>query len=385
MNFTFRRNRSADESYNTSFQEAMKNSFEAGELGTLNSYEYEEFDKVVKKKGYKIYMDLKYDEQVKFCLLVKKFLILSSGWEIQSVEGGEEQKEFIEENLSLNNLNKSFSTILLDLLSALDYGFVCAEKIWKKENDRIYLKDIKTKFPWNVDFEYDDYGNLTKLLVNYEEMPIHKFIIYSFMEQFGNKKGESDLKASFNACWFKDNVWHFWSRHLERFGSPVVKGHAPQSASPEERSKFFSILNRLTHITGVLLPRSKNTKEEFDFEFVESKREGGDQFVKAMENADTRIARSLMLPQLFGTTGSTFGSYALGSLQFKVVYEFLTFIANNFAEEVVQRQIIKQLIDYNFSDRKYPIFKFKPLSEELVKDAVDKAQNQVYKNRKRSI
>ena len=214
-------------------------------------------------------------------------------------------------------------------------------------------------------------------------MPIGKFIIYSFMEQFGNKSGESDLKASYSAWWFKNKIWHFWARHLERFGSPIVKGHAPAEASEEEQNKFFRTLNRLTHISGVLLPRSKRLGQEFDFEFVESKREGGDQFYKAMENADSRIARSLMLPQLFGATSSKFGSYALGSLQFRVVYEFLTFIANNFAEEVIQRQIIRQLIDYNFIDRKYPIFKFKPLTKELVEDAIKEAQNKVYNDKRK--
>ncbi len=346
-----------------------------GESAELDSYQFEEFDKIVQRKGYQIYNDMRYDEQIKFCLLIKKLLILSAGWQLEEAPGGREEKEFVEANFA--NLEKSFSSILLEFLSAFDYGFSCAELIWKKDKtqSKIFLKDIKFKFPWNVEFKYDKYGNLTELWINRKKVKLKKFVIYSFMSVFGNKAGESDLKASYAAWWFKDNIWKFWSRHLERFGSPIVKGHAPDSSTAEERNKFFRILNRLHHITTVLLPRTRKN-EEFDFELVESKREGGDQFLKAMENANTRITRSFLLPQLFGASQTNFGSYALGGLQFKVVYKFLAFISRNFAEDVVQRQIIKTLLDYNFVNPKYPKFSFKPFEPELVQKVIEDAVNE---------
>ena len=332
-------------------------------LSKLDSWQYESFDKVVQQKGLEVYRDLKYDEQVKFCLLIKKFLILSAGWEV--VGGGEEERGFLTENLK--SLDKSFSNILFQLMSALDYGFSVAELMWEKKEGKIWLKDVRVKFPWDVGFSYDEYGNLVKLKISYEEMPMNKFVIYSFMEQFGNKSGESDLKAAYNAWWFKNNIWKFWARHLERFGSPIVKGHVPPGSMKDESDKFFAIINRLHHIVGVLLPRSK-TGEEFDFELVESKREGGQQFVSAIDNADARIARSLLIPQLFGSTKTGFGSYALGLQQFKVVYKFLTFISSSFAEEVVQRQIINRLLSYNFIKPDFPLFHFKPMEEEVLKE-----------------
>ena len=54
------------------FQETAKSSAASlKELAGLDSFEYESFDKVAQKKGLGIYQDLKYDEQVKFCLLIK--------------------------------------------------------------------------------------------------------------------------------------------------------------------------------------------------------------------------------------------------------------------------------------------------------------------------
>jgi phage gp29-like protein len=349
-----------------------KKTAQVGELGRLDSYEYADFDTVIQKKGLEVYREMKYDDQVKFCLLLKKFLILAAGWDVEGTN--QEQVDFVRNNFK--SLDKSFSSILFGMLTAIDYGFSVSELIWIKTKETpsyVKLKNIKTKFPWDVEFKYDDYGNLLEkdgLLIMNEAMPQDKFVIYSFMEEFGNKMGESDLKGVYSAVWFKKVVWKFWARHLERFGSPIVKGHIPAGSSEEEANKFKRMINKLYNSVGLILPRNKGG-EEFDFELVETKREGGGQFLEAITNADDRIARGLIIPSLFGATKIDFGSRALGVEQFKVVYKFLSFIGANFAEEAINRQVIKPLIDYNFVTPEYPVFKFKPLDVELVKEFVD--------------
>jgi hypothetical protein len=354
---------------------------EGKELARLDSYEYADFDKVIAEKGLTVYREMKYDDQVKFCLLLKKFLILASGWEVEGTN--EEQTNFVRDNFK--SMNRSFSTILFEMLTAIDYGFSVSELIWEKEKNatpsHVLLKNIKTKFPWDIEFNYDEYGNLLEeegLMIQSEPMPLDKFVIYSFMEEFGNKLGESDLKGVYSAVWFKKIVWKFWARHLERFGSPIVKGHVPVGTSSDESKKFKAMITRLHNIVGLVLPRNKGG-EEFDFELVETKREGGGQFLEGIINADDRIARGLLIPTLFGASKQQYGSYALGTEQFKVVYKFLSFLGANFAEEAINRQVIKRLIDYNFTNPEYPIFRFKPLDVELVKDFAD--NNEAFNNR----
>ena len=350
---------------------------ETGEFGKLTSDEYESLDLIVKNKGLKIYRDMQYDDQVKFCLTIKKFLVLSGGYTLTAFDEtptAKEQLDFVQKNF--DELDKPFSKVLFDFFSAFDYGFCIAEKIWrwgnfKKEKDTLWLKNIKSKLPWNVDFYYDDYGNLNKILINGEEMPMQKFIIYSFMEEFGNKKGTADSKGSYNAWWFKNNAWKFFSRHLERYGSPIAKGKIPQGATKEETKKFFALINRIHNITGILLPRAKTTGESFEVDLLESKREGGNQFVQAIENADNRIARGYLFPALFGSTSLKFGSYALGEKHYSLVKTFIRFLQDSFAEEVVNKQIINDLIDKNFSEKKYPKFKLSPPPEDIVQQTVD--------------
>lgn len=355
-------------------EEDLRKQFAAGgtsgaELGSLDSSEFAGFDKVSQAKGYKIYQELGIDEQIKFCLTIKKLLILSEGWELipaDDTSQAKEQSDFVQYNF--DNLNHSFGNILFQMMSAIDYGFSISEILWRRKDEKypqnVLLKDLKLKFPWDCEFSYDEFGNLNKLQIKGTEVPLNKFVIFSYMEQFGNKAGESDLKACYNSFWFKTNIWKFWSRHLERFGSPIVKGHVPPGASTEETNKFFAMINRLHHIVGLILPR-KSTGEEFDFELVESKREGGQQFEVAMENVDGRIARALLMPRLLGATKENFGSYALGYEQFRMFYRLFRSIAKNFSEEVIERQIIRKLVDYNFPVRLYPKFVIKPIPEEL--------------------
>jgi len=332
-------------------------------------------DKVTQEKGYLAYKDLKIDEQIKFCLFTKKILILGKDWRIE--HDNEEIKQFVEENL--NELEPTLFNIFWNILSAIDYGFSVSEILWKKENGKILLKGIRTVAPWQVEFEYDDYGNLRKLYVAMEEVPINKFLILSYFPEFGNLKGFPELASAWNPYFFKKMVQKFWLKHLERFGSPIVKGMVPATASEEEVDKFFQDLNRLHFQTGIILPRGKTESEKFDFELLESKREGGSQFYDAMEYSDNRIAKAFLLPNLFGATSIRFGSYALAEKQFEVVYRVVGALQKNLVQ-LFNKKVIKPLVNYNFKVEKYPKFEFIPYTkEELVEIIKGLLQNKELK------
>jgi phage gp29-like protein len=347
------------------------------ELGPLNTSEYEDFDKVAQKKGYRIYRDMvSYDDMVSFGTTSKKLLLLGSGYDITPYDESaqaKEQADFI--SAMFNAMERSFKMVQYDSFSAFEYGFAVGNKIWirNKTNKnpllvgKTILKDIKMKFPWDTDFIYDEFGNLNKLLVGGEEVDQKSFIIYSYLPQFGNLKGRSDLKSAYNGYWLRDNVSKFWARHLERYGSPIVKGHVPPGATADESNRFFVAINRMQHITGIMLPRTQQGNgQEFDFELVESKREGGSQFRDAIDSGDSRILRSFLFPRLWGITKESFGSYAVGQTQIQLALFIFTFICDDYSDSVVNRQIIRQAIDINFPVPLYPTFRQKPPSESTI-------------------
>lgn len=339
----------------------------------LDSSTFDELDKIAARKGLRVYRDMQYDEQIKFCLLAKKMMVLAPGWRIDPNPKEPHSQMHVDFVIdALSKTERTFEKILYDLLSAFDYGFSVGELLWtdKVMQDRITLRNIKTVFPWDVEFVYLPTGELDYLKVGLDELEPNKLVIYSYLDQFGDKKGVSDLKSAYNAWWFKSNIWKFWSRHLERFGSPVVKGRIPPGATPDESNRFFAMINRLHNIVGVMLPRTKSG-ESFDFELVESKREGGQQFVAAIENADSRIARSMLIPRLFGATKESFGSYALGSKQFDFVSKSATFVAKDFADDVVNRQIIRKLVAYNFRTENPPRFVFNKIDDSMLESVLE--------------
>ena len=323
---------------------------------------YKELDLVTESKGYETFYDLRMDEQIKYCLYSKKLLII--GKDIVIDTDNQEIKEFIEYNFE-NLEDQTFTDTLWNILTALEYGFSVSEIIWKKENNKVFIKKIKTVPPWNVEFKYDEYGNLIELYVNNEKMPLNKFLIFSYFQEFGNKRGYPELASVWNAYWFKKIVQKFWALHLERFGSPIIKGRYPFGADEKEIKTFHNILSQIHNLTSIVLPRSQKSGEEFDFELIESKREGGSQFKDAMEYADFRILKAFLLPQLFGGTSIRFGSYALAEKQFEVVYKLIDVIQKNLLS-MLNKKLIKPLVLFNFKVEKLPSLKIVPYTQQEI-------------------
>jgi len=333
----------------------------------IPSFERYELDEIATKKGLEIYKKMRLDDQVRPCSDLKKSLILSSGWKIEGENV--EQRTFIEENI--NGLPKAFSKKVKNILTAFDYGFSVTEIVYKRYNDKIYLKNLKTHQPFDLDFTFDNALNIVGVNIGGSVYPPERFIIYSFSDEFDNPYGNSDLKSSYSAWFFKQIVWRFWASHLEGFGSPLKVGHIPASASVAEKDKFEKIIQNIHFRTGILLPRSEINKEEFSIELLESKREGGTQFRDAITNADERIARSLLFPRLFGLTGEKFGSYALGSVQFEVVYSLLEELQNEVADEL-NKQLITRLLKLNFPEQDNSVkLVFLPPNREIVQNLIN--------------
>ncbi|HOL22295.1 MAG TPA: DUF935 family protein [bacterium] len=335
--------------------------------------DWNSIDKVTQTRGYEVYKDLKIDEQIKFCLFIKKILIIGRDIEIKA--DNDEIKNFITENIE--SLEPSFFTTMWNIATAVDYGFSVSEILWDRKKDgKIWLKGLKTIPPWTVEFEYNEFGHLTKMTINYEEMPLNKFLIISYFSEFGNLKGFPELASAWNPYFFKKMTQKFWLKHLERFGSPIAKGYYPKGASDEEVEKFFQNVNRIYFQAGILLPRSRDKAEDFDIEFVESKREGGSQFYDAMEYSDNRIAKAFLLPNLFGASSIRFGSYALAEKQFEVFYRVTNILQSNI-EQALNNKVIKPLIQYNFPNGSAKV-NFKPYSLqeaiEIIKSAVQEIE-----------
>ncbi len=105
---------------------------------------------LISRKGMRILDQMRKDDQVKAAMLFKKMAVLSTGWEIVSPEGEDqewEQTRFM--NAQLKNLESSLEDVLLEVMTGLDYGY-CLHGDTKIHtlNGDIPIKDLVGQEPW---------------------------------------------------------------------------------------------------------------------------------------------------------------------------------------------------------------------------------------------
>jgi len=319
---------------------------------------YNPDDLVSEKGGLEIYEKMKYDDQVKAVLTMKKHAVLSSGWEITGED--EKKNEFLKKNFE----DIDIESRLFEILSALEYGFSVSEKIFgKSEDGKIVIKDIKTRPPHSFRFETDKHGNLTQLMqiTNDGEinLPMEKFIIFSYNAEFGNLYGNSDLRAAYRSWFSKNIIIRFWNIYLERFGMPTAVGKYDTAASKAQKDDLNSILKNIQAKTSIAIPKG------FEIDLLEASRRGEAGYQAAIQQHNKMIARAVLVPDLLGYSETQAGSYALGEKQFDVFLWILEKLRRDLERNVIYKQIIKELLDLNFPDKKeYPQFKFNPLTQE---------------------
>jgi SPP1 gp7 family putative phage head morphogenesis protein len=321
-----------------------------------------------KKGNYDLYDDIREDDQVKAVLSLKKILILNSDWLIECED--EDVKEFITACLT-NFYNGLFAKSMYEILSGMDYGWSITEKIFDYADTpfgkKIILKNLKTRAPHTFDLKHDDSGNLTNIIQHKDggdgDLDPAKFIIYSHNSEFSNSYGTSDInKGVYRAWWSKTAIIKFWNIYLEKYCSPIPTVKIPTSASAADREKVKMMLKNIQSRTAFTIPA------DFEMELLNIAGSQGSEYERAINKYDTMIARAVLVPDLIGLSGSetSGGSYALGDKQFDIFYTILQF-SRQIIEKIIDKEIIKPLVFWNYGSKYEAHFKFNQIDEEKKK------------------
>lgn len=332
---------------------------------------------LVSRQGLSIFDRMRIDDQIKAAMAFKKLAVLASGWEITSPQDRPpewEPTEFLEHVFT--KLDGSLDDALTEIMSAFDYGFSIAEKVFApieggEHKGKIGLKAIKAKKPHSFDFETDEFGNLLPdgLIQMTTEgqvrLPVDKFIILPHQFEFSNWYGRSDLESAYRPWWTKDNAYKWLAMLLERFGIPPVFAlYNPDSFTPSQQTALATALERFQAATTGLIPR--NEKDDLELWAPEKAGQAATVFIPSLDMMNRDIARALLMPGLLGLTADeATGSLARSGVHFDVFLLVTERLRGQIADTVVFEQIVKQLIDLNFPvDGEYPEFKFLPLTKE---------------------
>lgn len=325
-------------------------------------------DSLVRGNDYKIYDEMRDDDQIKVVLSLKKDFVVNTGWYIECEN--EEIKEFIEKNLNTleigDGLECTFDEVLRDMLTAYDYGFVLAEPIYQLGDENKYeYKTIKVRPPHTFRFEIDDKGNIEKITQSTStgelQFKADTFLHYAYQQEYGNPYGKSDLKAAHTAWKAKKFFMRFFNIYVEKFATPTVVGKYPQQYGSSDITNFFNKLKSMQNNSVMVVPIDAM------IDFVQQQRDASKVYIDGLNFYNLQISRAILVPDLMGVGGekTSGGSFALGQEQIKI---FLNTVQKDrlLLEKKITQRLIQPLVKVNWGE--YPCeFKFHPYthSDEL--------------------
>ncbi|MDI6829636.1 MAG: DUF935 family protein, partial [Armatimonadota bacterium] len=317
-------------------------------------------DDLLSRKGLAIYDEMQKDAQVRSCLNTKKFAVLSKGWDIIPADGSQaniRSANFVK--FCFQDMKGSLQDVLFKVLDALSKGFSVCEINYKVIREgpfagMIGLDSIKSKDPAAFGFEMDEFLNVRGLTIaeggKTANLPVEKFIIYTYMPEYEMPHGQSDLRAAYKHWWSKEIILKFWNVYLEKFGLPTAKGSYRRGLPKEQQDDLLRVLDKIQQETAIVIP------EDIRIELIEAQRGGEAGYLAAIEYHNKQIAKAILGQTLTTEEGSRVGSLALAKVHLNVLYFYLQKLKRDLEETVMQEQVIRRLIDINFgpSENGYP-------------------------------
>lgn len=270
--------------------------------------------------------------------------------------------EFVEKNL-FEDMSITWRDTLRQILLHLPYGYMPFEKIYEyhKAENKVLLRKLDPRLPISIErFNFDSVKHrlisLTQRDTDGKEytIPIEKLVMFVHEKEGDNWEGTSLLRPAYGSWWLKNTLLKIDAMKHDRYGVGIPVAKMPpgfDSNSPEWRStedaleaiqaqeKSFIVL---PDGTGIDVLNSAGGK-------------AGTDVIASIRYHNEQIAASVLAQFLMLGTTET-GSRALGD---SLGDFFLTSIQElaEYIVEILNRFVIKELVDLNFVVGAYPLLK----------------------------
>ncbi len=343
-----------------------------------NGFIQEEYNKdLVWLQGVQKYEEMRSsDATINATLLALELPLRATKWYFEAwktngetTEQDIEIKEFVEKALFEKLENWSFDDFLRQALTMFPFGFSVFEKVYKIEDGQIYLKKLaqrlqKSIYNWETQ---DKQEGITQQLfwtdakTTMVSIPREKLVIFSFRKEGDNYEGRSVLRSAYKSWYLKDQLYKFEAVKFEKLSNWIPIITLPKGAGQKDKDEAEDILQNLaaTEQTYIVLPNP-----DWKFEFADLKAWTTSDPKEAINHHNREITKNILAQ--FLELGATWGgSYALSEDQSSLFLLGLAAAANQFCE-VVYQDILKELVDLNFSlipGQSYPYLKYSKLGD----------------------
>lgn len=319
-------------------------------------------DDLVRRRGLEIYDRMQTDSQISACLTTKKFAVLADGWSVTGTSpdpGDQEAARFC--RWALSEMRTSVQDVLFCVMDALAKGYSISEMNFRRVKEGPYrglvtLDSIKHKDPALFDFRTDEYLNVTGLVrlgsdgEPERDLPREKFVIYTYMPAYEDPRGRSDLRPCYRHWWVKDVVQRFLAIHLERHGSPVVKGTYRRGTTRQQQEELLRVLEGIRQETAIVVP------EDVTVELMEAASRGEQGYLETLCYHDRQIAKAILGETLTQEEGSRTGALALARVHQDTLRHRVNKVRRDLEETVMRSQVLRALTVLNFPGAAVPRF-----------------------------
>ena len=327
-------------------------------------------DDLVDRKGLEIYEQMMTDVEISNSVDTKRYSVIASNWEIVPASDSDadiDVANFI--RYVFENVRGSVYTLMFEVLYAIAMGYSITEKVFHVIESGDYagfwaIERFKAKNADDYRFDLDEFGNIENLrlisLSNYngEIVNLDKFIVYTYNPKNGLPYGTSDLRAAYKHYWSVDFLTKWLNIYNETFAMPTRVAKIPKGAykatGTDSQTTLQSILEDIMNNTAITIP------EDITLEFKEASMGGAISMLNTIKYHNGMIKTKILGQTLTSGQGSGSSSYALGVQHGETKEDFVTALRRQMEDTVVNEQIIKQLVDLNFSVDAYPKFSLIP-------------------------
>ncbi len=322
-------------------------------------------DELLSAKGSDIYERMMGDAMVRAAINTKRFALLAKPWQVVPATGGNgkpsgiqrETRDFVEAALrgiqGVDGVTRDFRQVLFQMMSAFYRGYSVAEMVWRLEERGRYagkyvLASIKSKPPKQTGFDVDDFLNVRAItswtpLTGLVTIPRGKCVVYVYNPHDELPFGDSDLRGVYKHWWSKESIVKFWNLSLQKYGMPMIYAQSSTSLGEGGGQKVLDLLTTVQQDSSAVFPHDVTPQ------LLQANNGSADAFSAAVDWHNQQIAQGILLQTLTSGEGRRSGSLSLG----QVHYNILLYVLENAKadiEAVVNGQIVRPLVEFNFGD-----------------------------------
>lgn len=314
------------------------------------------------KQGIRTYYDMKRaDGTIRGGLRLLKTPVMAARWFIEPASDSTIDKniaDFVEKNL-FERLNVPWHRVLEDALLMCEYGYMPLEKVYGQDPDgKIYLQKLAPRHPLDImEWLYDVNGGPNGIIMDPTEangwsetyIPIEKMVVFVLEQEAGDMRGISILRSAYKHYFYKDTLYKIDAIQKERhgIGVPIIK--LPMGFTDNDRKLADDLgrnlrTNERAHIT---------VPDNWTVEFAKLQGQPVDCLPSIMHHND-QIMQNILAP--------FYRDASAKEDSMNMFYKATRYIASTVAD-TINRYVIKQLVDFNFTRGSYPILRARRIGE----------------------